>query len=122
MKGYRKLAPGEVIREGDEVFTELNVWVDTPDHVIGEVECSWDVRRKARNDGTPPGWRHADRGEISKHGIFCTDPWELTEIEPMEARYDDTEHLVMPYPEDPRLKKEAYMFDKEDFFKSLDDL
>ncbi len=65
MKGCRKLAPGEVIREGDRSL----LWGPTsPDNHyatihIGEAVGEQDWFRKARTDGCPVGWRWADAGE-----------------------------------------------------------
>lgn len=117
MKGYRKLAPGEIIREGDFVQyaptrgrqligAEPGRW-----QPLSERDKGW---RKARTDGTPPGWRWADAGE--KHDRDMADYGTSRAFKDHSAHIlpkfdsDQPETLgiyisgyVMPYPEDPRL-------------------
>ncbi len=103
MKGYRKLAPGEVIREGDVCL--VSDLYPRPSSGI-----AW---RKARTDDTPPGWRWADAGERTSYEVdsgklrrfvgVCTTEHDYP-LNPDAQAYGKC-GPVMPYPEDPRLEE-----------------
>ena len=114
MKGYRKLAPGEVIREGDVMPAETY-----PSDVGKTAGANTAYFRKARTEGCPPGWRWADAGERANHAIpnpatlpAYGIPYDVggTSKEFVATMDCDGsglhERLVMPYPEDPRLEEE----------------
>ena len=86
LKGYRKLAEGEVIRKGDLTpvvnSKKKEISLKELPHRLGLQirEKDWSTYRKARTDGCRPGWRLADPGEPREYVMY-----------------------IRPYPEDPRL-------------------
>ena len=109
MKGYRRLAPGEVIREGDTFWAGgIQQWAArTVGRAFGGRHMASEYWRKARTDGAPPGWRWCDGGETCT-ALLSRYSDRLEECDAIMPHTDDAllaEDLrpVMPYPEDPRL-------------------
>ena len=110
MKNYRKLALGEVIREGDQWEIET-----AHDYVVPGVDTGKPrppgavVYRKARTGGCPPGWRWCDAGEDPPRLMLGNGVVGLIESEaraPTEHDSVDGEvGFLMPYPEDERLEE-----------------
>lgn len=109
MKGYRKLAPGEVILEGDVMDCNWSGHGYSPAgrFSIGEEVLQGEPWfRLARTDGCPPGWRWADAGELSRFYLHERGH-HLQEPTPVRHEKDSPCGVIqslMPFPEDERLK------------------
>ena len=101
MKNYRKLAPGEVIREGD-VCPDDNRRIESVSGGLTVYGVGGDWYRLARTSGTPPGWRWADAGETSEHVMGDRVEWFAPTVSA-----NDATGFVMPFPEDERPEEPA---------------
>lgn len=107
-KGLRRLAHGEVIREGDTHVSPFHESLQTVS------SASWGRAidehhnphfRKVRTEGAPPGWRWADAWELGIVWWKCADGSLFLENPDhvlLEDSVGEFANALKPYPEDPR--------------------
>ena len=107
MKGYRRLAPGELPRDGDRRTHEGHGYVNDLEGNRDAIAGNIVIWRKVRTEGCPPGWRWDDGGEEYSHKLIGGEAVEISSDILLAGRSQPGSVLqrLQPYPEDERLQE-----------------